>query len=172
MPSFLNVIISTDIVPSNPSLFFVFCSSFFFLYFFFFSLPLLLAMPHTSHLHVRECSPTSIALLFLQSCLNAHCVLAYIACRRSIGGSFTNFTSLALQLLVFRQLSAELESGFIIWPTGVNCTLSLRAVPFSASLSTLIPLETGALTLQVAGAKKKYTDGTAPMALHRLSGSD
>ena len=34
-------------------------------------------MPHTSH--VQERSPTSIALLFLQSCLNAHCVLAYIA---------------------------------------------------------------------------------------------
>ena len=130
-------------------------------------------MPHTSHLHVRECSPTSIALLFLQSCLNAHCVLAYIACRRSIGGSFTNFTSLALQPLVFRQLSAELESGFIIWPTGVNCTLSLRAVPFSASLSTLIPLETGALTLQVAGAKKIHrwhsSDGTASAFRKRLA---
>ena len=35
-------------------------------------------MPHTSHRQER--SPTSIALLFLQSCLNAHCVLAYIAC--------------------------------------------------------------------------------------------
>ena len=35
-------------------------------------------MPHTSHLQER--SSTSIALLFLQSCLNAHCVLAYIAC--------------------------------------------------------------------------------------------
>ena len=35
-------------------------------------------MHHTSHLQER--CPTSIALLFLQSCLNAHCVLAYIAC--------------------------------------------------------------------------------------------
>ena len=35
-------------------------------------------MPHTSHLQER--SPTSIALLFLQSCLEAHCVLACIAC--------------------------------------------------------------------------------------------
>ena len=35
-------------------------------------------MPHTSHL--QEHSPTSIALLFLQSCFNAHCVLACIAC--------------------------------------------------------------------------------------------
>ena len=42
-------------------------------------------MPHTSHLQKR--SPTSIALLFLQSCLNiclwslnAHCALAYITC--------------------------------------------------------------------------------------------
>ena len=70
-PSFFNVIISTDIVTSNPSLFFLF--------FFFFSLYLLLlVMHHTSHLQER--SPTSIALLFLQSCLNAHCVLAYIAC--------------------------------------------------------------------------------------------
>ena len=76
-PSFLNVIISTDIVTSNPSLFF-FCSSFFFLFILFFSLPLLLVMHHTSHLQER--SPTCIALLFLQSCLNAHCVLAYIAC--------------------------------------------------------------------------------------------
>ena len=68
-PSFLNVIISTDIVTSNPSLF---------LYLFFFSLPFLLVMSHTSHLQER--SPTSIALLFLQSCFDAHCVLAYIAC--------------------------------------------------------------------------------------------
>ena len=30
--------------------------------------------------HFLSRSPTSIALLFLQSCLNAHCVLAYIAC--------------------------------------------------------------------------------------------
>ena len=100
--------------------------------FFFFSLPLLLVMPHTSHLQER--SPTSIALFFfLQSCLDAHCVLAYIASSwpLDIAGSFTNFTSLALQTLVFRQLS--IESVFIIWPTGVNCTLSLRAVPFSAS---------------------------------------
>ena len=71
---FLNVIISTDIVTSNP--FFLFF--FFFLYILFFSLPLLLVMHHTSHLQER--SATSIALLFLQSCLNAHCVLAYIAC--------------------------------------------------------------------------------------------
>ena len=76
-PSFLNVIISTDIVTSNPSLFF-FLFFFFFLYILLFSLPLLLVMHHTSHLQER--SPTSIALLFLQSCLNAHCVLAYIAC--------------------------------------------------------------------------------------------
>ena len=88
---------------------------------------------------------------------------------RSIGGSFTNFTSLALQPLVFRQL--WIKSGFIIWPTGVICTLSLRAVPFSASFSTLIPLETGARRLQVAGAKKKKEKRT-PMALHVLSGSD
>ena len=53
---------------------------------------------------------------------------------RSISGSFTNFTSLALQPLAFRQLS--IESGFIIWPTEVNRTLSLRAVPFSASSHT------------------------------------
>ena len=33
-----------------------------------FSLPFLLVMPHTPH--VQEPSPTSIALLFLQSCLN------------------------------------------------------------------------------------------------------
>ena len=50
----------------------------FFLYFFFFSLLLLLVVPNISHLQER--SPTSIALLFLQACLNAHCVLAYIAC--------------------------------------------------------------------------------------------
>ena len=36
-------------------------------------------MPYTFHL--QEGSPTSIALLFLQSpCLDAHCVLAYITC--------------------------------------------------------------------------------------------
>ena len=70
------MIISTDIVTSTPS---------FFLFFFFISLYLvlfsssgLLVMHHTSHLQER--SPTSIALLFLQSWLNAHCVLAYIAC--------------------------------------------------------------------------------------------
>ena len=48
----------------------------------------------------------------------------------------------------------SIETGFIIRPTGVNCTLSLRAVPFSASLSTLIPWETSARRL--AGAKKKH----------------
>ena len=75
------MIISTDTVTSNPFLFVfqVVCSSsYFFLHSFFFSLPLQLVMPHTSHLQER--SPTSIALLFLQSCLNAHCVLANIAC--------------------------------------------------------------------------------------------
>ena len=44
---------------------------FFCLYFLlslFFSLPVLLVMPHTSHLQER--SPTSIGLLFLKSCLN------------------------------------------------------------------------------------------------------
>ena len=71
------MIISTNIVTSNPSLFVCFVLLFF-LYFYFFSLPPLLVMPHTSHLQER--SPTSIALLFLQSCLNAHFVLAYIAC--------------------------------------------------------------------------------------------
>ena len=69
------MIISTDIVTSNPSFFLFF---FFFLYFYLFSLPPLLVMSHTSHLQER--SPTSISLLFLQSCLNEHCVLAYIAC--------------------------------------------------------------------------------------------
>ena len=58
------MIIPIGIVPSNPSsvvfLFFVLL----FFAFFFFSLPLLLAMPHTSHLQER--SPKSIALLFLQ----------------------------------------------------------------------------------------------------------
>ena len=41
---------------------------FFFYCFFFLSLPFLLVMSHTSHLQER--SPTSIGLLFLQSCLN------------------------------------------------------------------------------------------------------
>ena len=70
------MIISTDIVTSSPSFFFLFF--FFFLYILFFSLPLLLVMHHTSHLQER--SPRTIALIFLQSCLNAHCGLAYIAC--------------------------------------------------------------------------------------------
>ena len=56
--------------PSTTLLCFLFCSSFldFFLYFFFPSLPFLLVMPHTSH--PQERSPTSIGLLFLQSCLS------------------------------------------------------------------------------------------------------
>ena len=62
--------------------------------------------------------------------LKSECTLRvgpYIACwPLDRCGSFTNFTLLALHPLAFRQLS--IESGFIIWPTGVNCTLSLRAV--------------------------------------------
>ena len=58
--------------PSTILLCFLFCSSFldyfFFYCFFFLSLPFLLVMSHTSHLQER--SPTSIGLLFLQSCLN------------------------------------------------------------------------------------------------------
>ena len=153
-----------------------FCSSFFFLYILFFSLPLPLVMHHTSHLQER--SPTSIALIFLQLYFFCNPVWMHTACwptsrvGRSKGGFFTNFTSLALQPFVFRQFS--IESGFIIWPMGVNCTLSLRAVPFSASQSTLIPLETGARRLQVTGAKKKKEKKgkKTPMALHLLSGSD
>ena len=157
---------------------FFFFFFFFFSCFFFFSLPLLLVMPHTSHLQER--SPTSIALLFLQLEYVAEvwslleCTLRVgqhhrvkLAARSAADPSPAKFTSLALQPLAFRHLSTE--SGFISWPTVVNCTLSLRAVPFSASSHgsqpALIPLETGARRL--AGAKKK-----TPMALHLLPGSD
>ena len=146
-PSFLNVTISND----DPHLesFFVFFFFFFFLYFFFFSLPLLLGMPHTLNSHLQERSPTSVALLFLQSCLNAHCVLAYMRAG-PIGGSFTNFTSLALQPLVFRQLS--IESGFIIWPTGSQLHALSQGRAFLWFLVHAHSIGDGARRLQVADA--------------------
>ena len=66
-PSFSNVIISTDIVTSNPS---VFSFLFFFFFFFFFSFFFLISFSFL-FLSCLLCSPTSIAILFLQSCLTS-----------------------------------------------------------------------------------------------------
>ena len=124
-PSFWNVnSISTD-VTSNPSFFF--CSSFFsFISFSFLFLSCLLC----PILLIYRNAARQVLLYFFCNPVSMH-TACWPASRvgRSIGGSFTNFTSLALRPLVFRQPS--IESGFIIWPTGVNCTLSF--VPFSAS---------------------------------------
>ena len=57
---------------------FFFVLLFFSLFLFLFSSSPACYAPYFSCTGTR--SPTSIALLFLQSCLNAHCVLAYIAC--------------------------------------------------------------------------------------------
>ena len=170
-PSFLNVIISTDFVTSTPwtcpSFFFNFfiCSSFFLFLFLFSSSPACCA-PLWAILLIYRNTAQQVSLYFF-----CNPVWMHTACwptsrvGRSIGGSFTNFTSLALQPLVFRQL--WIKSDFIIWPTGVNCTLSLRvAGAFLCFVVHADPLETGARRLQVAGEKKN------PMALHLVSGSD
>ena len=150
-PSFLNVIISTDIVTWNTSLFF-FLFFFYFLYFLFFSLPLLLVMPHTSH--VQERSPTSIALLFLQSCLNAHCVLAYIACwpldRRIIHELYFACAATSRVPPAFDRV----VSSFGQWESSARF-LSGPCLSLLRSPSSFHCRETGALRLQVAGAKKK-----------------
>ena len=144
------MIISTDIVTSNPSLFFVF----FLLFFLFLSLPLLLVMPHTSHLQER--SPTTIDLLFLQSCLNANCVLACIACwpldRRILHELY--FACAATS----RVPPAFDGEWFHHLANGSQLHAFSQGRAFLCF--TLIPLETGARKLQVEGAKKKkYTDG-------------
>ena len=171
-PSFLNVIISTDIVTSNPSLFvFVCSSSFFFLYFFFFSLPLLLVMPHTSHLQER--SPTSIALFFLQSCLNAHCVLANIACwpldRRILHElSFACAANSRAPPAFDREYFHHLATGSQLYAFSQG-----RAFLCIVVHAHSIQLETAARRLPVAGAKKKKkkrnTDGTASAFRKRLA---
>ena len=102
---------------------FLFFSFFLLFLFLFSSSPACYA--HTSHLQPDKYCFTFSAIIGLF--LKSECTLRV---GRSIGGSFTNCTSLALQPLAFRHLS--IESGIIIWPTGVNCTLSLRAMPFSA----------------------------------------
>ena len=78
-PSFLNVIISTDIVTSNPSLFVFVCSSSFFfsLFLFLFSFSPACYAPYFSSTGTQ---PEKYCFIFSQSCLIAHCVLANIAC--------------------------------------------------------------------------------------------
>ena len=126
--SYLNVIIFTDIVTSNPALFWFFLF-FFFFFISFFSLPHLLVMPHTSHLQER--SPTSVALLFLQSCLNAHCVLAYIACWL-LDGRILHELYFACAA-TSRAPPAFDREWFHHLANGSQLHASLRAVPFSAS---------------------------------------
>ena len=63
---------------------------------------------------------------------------------------------LRCNLSLFRQLS--IESGFIIWPTGVNFTLSLRAMPVSllgSSLSFHVRPAHGDLRAQKKKRKKR-----------------
>ena len=108
------MIISTDIVTSNPSLFAYFLFFFFssFILFLFSSSPACYA-PYFSSTGTQ---PDKYCFTF--SAILFECTLRvglHIACwPLAIGGSFMikNFTSLALQPLVFRQLSTE--SGFII----------------------------------------------------------
>ena len=168
-PSFLNVIISTDIVTWNPSLFF-FLFFFYFLYFFFFSLPLLLVMPHTSH--VQERSPTSIALLFLQSCLNAHCVLAYIACwpldRRILHELYFACAATSRVPPAFdREWFHHLANGSHLHAFSQGLAF-LCFVVQAHSIARGVDRRTETSS---CGRKKKKKKKT-PMALHLLSGSD
>ena len=161
-PSFLNVIISTDIVTSNPSLF----VRFFVLFLFFISFSFLFL----------SCLLCPILLIYRNA---ARGVLLYFFCNpvwmhtacwptsrvgRSIGGSFTNFTSLALQPpTVFRQLS--IESGFIIWANGSQVHAFSQGRAFLCHVVHAYSIGDRRTETSSCGRKKKkkkkYTDGTA-----------
>ena len=151
------------------SFFVFFCSSFFFLYILFFSLPVLLVMHHTSHLQER--SARSIALLFLQSCLNAHCVLAYIACwpleRRILHELYFACAATYRVPPVFdREWFHHLANGSQLHAFSQGCAF-LCFVVHAHSIGDR-RTETSSFT----GAKKKNEKKKTPMALHLLSGSD
>ena len=71
------MIISTDIVTLNPSFFFFFCSFFFSLFLFLFSSSPSCYAPYFSFTGTQ---PDKYCFTFSAILLDAHCVLAYIAC--------------------------------------------------------------------------------------------
>ena len=86
-PSFLNVIISTDIVTSNPSLFA------YFLFFFFLPLFLFSSSPacYAPYFSCTGTQPDKYCFTFSAILFEWHCVLACIACwPLAIGGSLKN----------------------------------------------------------------------------------
>ena len=165
------MIISTDIVTSNPCLF----SFLFFFFFFFFSLRLLFVMPHTSHLQVR--SPTSIALLFLQLeyvaevwSLNALCVSANIACwpldrRRILHQRNYNFACAATSGVApgfDREWLHQLANG-----SQLHAFSQGRA--FLCFVLVVYAQSIGDRRTETCGRKKKEK---TPMALHLLPASN